>query len=402
MKYIVIFFLVLSNFCYSQINFIEWVDTLSSSYFLGRGPSMSGDSLAAEYIAEVFQEYDLSVEKQSFKDDVVLIDEEPVLTFDSNAEFEFGNDFVVNPSSKPGAYKAKPIIITDNANCPAMGKCWKNKAVVISTKKMNLLITQGTFQEKFAEARMIIELVKGVPVSNMAQSNLNTPHVRLRTRSFSSAKKISLTVKSHVENRAFYNVIGRLEGTTDKTVIICAHYDHLGKVGNVMFPGANDNASGVAMLFSLIHDYKKRGEKPNVNLVIIAFGAEEVGLLGSRFYTNNPVIPLDSIEFVFNLDLLGAGSEGLMIQNALEQKDAYELLLKINGEQSYFEKLKSRANAANSDHWPFSEKGIPAIFLYSLGDVGGYHNQYDTVNQLEKNGDDVKIRNLILEFISKY
>lgn len=258
------------------------------------------------------------------------------------------------------------------------------------------------FKEKFAEARMIVELVKGVPVSSMAQHNSGKPHVRLRTRSYVASKKISLSLESQVENNSFYNVIGRLEGTTNKNIIICAHYDHLGIMGDLMFPGANDNASGVATLFSLMHEYKKTGRKPHSNIIFVAFGAEEIGLLGSKYFVNNPTLLLDSIDFVFNLDLLGAGSEGLMIENAPEQKNAYELLKNINDKNEYLTELKSRANTANSDHWPFSEKGVRAIFLYSLGEVGGYHNQYDTVDQLEKNGDSLKIRDLILEFIKQY
>ncbi len=200
----------------------------------------------------------------------------------------------------------------------------------------------------------------------------------------------------------FYNVIGQLEGITDKTMVVCAHYDHLGIEGDVMYPGANDNASGVAMLFSLMHEYKKTGSKPNVNLIFIAFAAEEIGLLGSKYFVENSIIDLDSIDFVFNLDLLGAGSDGLMIQNAPEQENAYKLLKQINKENGYFEQLKSRANSPNSDHWPFSKEGVRAIFLYRLGEVGGYHNQYDTVDQLEKNGDSINLRDLILGFISKY
>ncbi len=178
MRNVIIFLLLLSNYCYSQNNFGEWVDTLSSSYFFGRGPVNFGDSLSSVYISSVFQEYGLDVQKQDFKDDVVIIDKNPILGL-GDIGLKFGDDFVINTNSKPGIYKAKAIIITDDANCPTMGKCWKNKAIVISSKMMRILISDETFKEKFAEAKMIIELVKGVPYSNMTQNNVKIPHVRV-------------------------------------------------------------------------------------------------------------------------------------------------------------------------------------------------------------------------------
>lgn len=400
MRSLILFLLFLSHWTYSQNTYVDWVTTLSSEQFSGRGPYNSGDSLAAEYIQNVFIENQLKVNKQSFSDKVVFIDKTPELQFNNQLKLVFGQDFVVNPSSKPGTYKAKSIIVSGDANCLSKKKCWKNKAVVVSTKTLALLMAEEVYKKKIAEAKVLIELIEGTPYSNMAQDNSTMPHVRLKTTSFTFSKRVNLTISSHVEKRTFYNVIGRLEGASNKTIIVSAHYDHLGKVGDVMFPGANDNASGVATLFSLMSYYKAKGLKPESNLMFIAFGAEEIGLLGSKYYAEHST-SLDSIDFVLNLDLLGAGSKGLMIQNAPQQEYAFNLLKNINEEKNYVVQLKSRANAPNSDHWPFTQKGVDAVFLYSLGKVGGYHNQYDTVDKLEK-GYISNIKKLILDFLSQY
>src|SRR4030095_9120627 len=108
------------------------------------------------------------------------------------------------------------------------------------------------------------------------------------------------------------NVLGMVPGTLypDSFIVFTAHYDHLGRMGKkALFPGANDNASGSAMIIDLARYYAQPANRPKCSLLFIAFAGEEAGLIGSRYYTENPILPLEQIKFLINLDLMGNGEE---------------------------------------------------------------------------------------------
>src|SRR5690606_28250433 len=148
------------------------------------------------------------------------------------------------------------------------------------------------------------------------------------------------------------NVVGMIEGKNkDSIIVITAHYDHLGKVGETIFPGANDNASGTAFLLSLAKHYAKK--QPNYTLVFIAFAAEEAGLIGSYHFAENPMVDLRKIKFLLNFDIMGAGEEGIQIVNSSIFTKEYELLNQINSKKNYVKQIKKRGESCNSDHCPF-------------------------------------------------
>jgi Zn-dependent M28 family amino/carboxypeptidase len=195
-------------------------------------------------------------------------------------------------------------------------------------------------------------------------------------------------IKTHIQSRfkekyLSSNVIGTIPAVkkTKKTVVITAHYDHLGKMGkNTYFPGANDNASGVAMLLELARYYTKNPTK--YNLVFIAFAGEEAGLVGSSYFVQYPWIKLEDIHFLLNLDIMGSGEEGITVVNATKHPKHYQKLVDINTQEKYLPQVKSRGPAANSDHYWFSERGVPAFFIYTMGPNKNYHDIYDTHENL--------------------
>ena len=164
----------------------------------------------------------------------------------------------------------------------------------------------------------------------------------------------------------------------DSFLVVSAHYDHLGTMGrNTYFPGANDNASGVALLLELATHYARPENRPAYSVVFLLFGAEEAGLIGSRYFVAHPLIPLKNIKFLVNLDLLGTGEQGATVVNGRVFEDAYRRLLALNTAHHYLSALGARGRAANSDHFPFSEAGVPAIFLYTRGGSTAYHDIND-------------------------
>jgi len=179
------------------------------------------------------------------------------------------------------------------------------------------------------------------------------------------------------------NVIGSIKGTSnsDSMIVVLAHYDHLGKMGkDTYFPGANDNASGVAMILNLAKHYSVN--KPKYTMVFVALSAEELGILGAKAFTDNPPIDLKKIKFLINFDLAGTGDEGIKVVNGSVFKDKFDLLTEINKKQQLLPKIDIRGAACNSDHCPFYQKGVPCFYIYTLGGIKAYHDILDKSDTL--------------------
>ena len=179
------------------------------------------------------------------------------------------------------------------------------------------------------------------------------------------------------------NIYASVKGTKhpDSIIVMTAHYDHLGGMGkNTYFPGANDNASGVSLLLSLAKFYAKNPQPYTV--AFICFAAEEAGLIGSKYFTENPLLELSQIRFLMNLDLVGTGEAGATVVNATVYPKEFALLNSINDSGKLLVKINPRGKAANSDHYFFTEKGVPAFFLYTQGGITAYHDVDDKAETL--------------------
>ena len=113
------------------------------------------------------------------------------------------------------------------------------------------------------------------------------------------------------------NVLGMLHGEDpilrDEIIVIGAHRDHFGEQAGLLFPGADDNASGTAVMLAVARYFTKEGKRPKRTILFVSFDGEERGLLGSRHYVNNPAIPLDRTIAMINLDHVGVGNGTLTV-----------------------------------------------------------------------------------------
>lgn len=208
----------------------------------------------------------------------------------------------------------------------------------------------------------------------------NQTSIQINKKNFNEIPK---TIQIDIENKFISsfkasNICGFVQGTKypDSILIITAHYDHLGGMGaETYFPGANDNAAGVATLLSLAKYYAKNPQPYSIGF--ICFAGEEAGLLGSRYFVENSQIEFSKIKFLINLDLVGTGESGMTVVNASVYPKAFALLNKINAEQKLISKINRRGKAANSDHYFFTEKGVPAFFFYTQGGITAYHDVFD-------------------------
>ena len=196
------------------------------------------------------------------------------------------------------------------------------------------------------------------------------------------AAELPVRLRAHIESRVrsyvSSNVVGRVPGVSaaNQAVLYTAHYDHLGGMGaDTYFPGANDNASGDSQVLSLAKYYAAHPQPYSIGFIF--FAGEEAGLLGSKYFTEHPLVPLSNIRFLVNLDLEGTGIEGITVVNATVYPKEFAMLRQINDKYHYLVKINSRGKAANSDHYFFTEKGVPAIFIYTLGGIKAYHDIYD-------------------------
>lgn len=333
------------------------INTLTSKKYWGRGYTKNGMAKAADFIEKEFKKFGLTAVKENdFKQEFAFA----VNTFPgkmdvklNGAKLKPGIDFIVHQASK-GNFATDSLIKKDSITYLS-----KNGNIVLSLQPK---LTWSVAQKELDYT--VIEINKKALVTE--------PSV------------IKVAIDNKLEsNFTAANVMAMVKGSTqpDSLIVFTAHYDHLGGMGSkTYFPGANDNASGVAMLLDLAKYYA--ANPPKYSMVFIAFAAEEIGLLGSKYFTENPLIPLKNLRFLWNLDLLGNGDAGATVVNATIHPQEFALLNKINSEKKYLSKINARGKAANSDHYFFTEKGVPAFFLYTQGGVSAYHDVDDIAKTL--------------------
>ncbi|MGB3948298.1 MAG: M28 family peptidase [Bacteroidia bacterium] len=396
------------------------VATLAAPNMHGRGYVNGGDSIAAEYIKQEFTGFAL----KSFNDDYYQSFNFPINTypaaisfnclFDKGVKFKgiAAQNYLVYPSS-PSINGSFETIVFDSTYTSSdkkfekFRKKIKSKNVFVIVDDRN--VTNKLKQEYFKKVKQgyfkanTIELVKKLTWT-MSQDVAEYVRIKVLADSFSFSTKGYADVvieNKFIKSHKTQNIVGYVEGTEhpDSFIVFSAHYDHLGQMGkDVYFPGANDNASGCAMLLNLANYYAMPHNKPKYSIAFIAFAGEEVGLLGSKYYTENPLFPLKKIAFLLNTDIMGTGEDGITVVNGSVFKKEFDDLVAINEKKQLLKEIKIRGKAANSDHYHFSEKGVKAFFIYTMGGTKAYHDIYDRPETLPLNEFD-NVFSLITNFI---
>ena len=256
------------------------VKDLTSTKLWGRGYTKGGMNLAADYLEREFFKIGLKPLQQHFSFPVNTFPGEMSLSINGQ-KLVAGRDFIINPASR-GVNTKVDLLEKDSTH-------------YINTKErvlvsINPKLTASVSGEVADYTEIMIR--KGVLNQSPMQAEIN------------------------IENRfvpgfGAANVFASIKGTKipDSIIIMSAHYDHLGGMGSkTYFPGANDNASGVALLLNLAKHYAKNPAP--YTIVFICFAAEEAGLLGSKYFTENPLTNLSKTKFMLNLDLVGTGESG--------------------------------------------------------------------------------------------
>jgi Peptidase family M28/PA domain len=261
-------------------------------------------------------------------------------------------------------------------------------------EQVNYLVASHSVLKTFFsgwKAERLIELAKG-----SAPFEAVEPAVKKAAFQF-TFKKERLVVNAS-------NVIGIIEGTDKKEeyVFLTAHYDHLGKKGDKIYYGADDDGSGTCGVIAMAEAFAKakaEGHGPRRTIVFMTVSGEEKGLWGSEYYTDNPVFPLDKTSVDLNIDMVGR------VDTEREKADTLNYLYVVG-----HDKLSSELPVINegmnkkytgltldykfddpndreriyyrSDHYNFARKGVPVLFFYDGMLKADYHKPTDTVDKI--------------------
>ncbi len=191
------------------------------------------------------------------------------------------------------------------------------------------------------------------------------------------------------------NVVGIITGTdpllNNEYIVLGAHYDHLGfKLDNqnkILYPGADDNASGTAAIIELARYFASNRGKLKRSLIIVAFDAEESGLIGSTHFVQNSPVPLSQIKLMLSFDMVGmlAANNGLILKGKEMLRDGGQVAMKIAQEHGIRLKKMGKNLERRTDTAPFGRAGIPAVHVFT-GTKSPYHKPGDVYSLLDYDG----------------
>lgn len=185
------------------------------------------------------------------------------------------------------------------------------------------------------------------------------------------------------------NIIGLKPAATpsDEYIIICAHYDALGHINGEVYPGADDNGSGIVGLIELARRFGTDTEGQAFNLLFLACSAEEVGLYGSKHFISHSGIAPDKIKCVINMDMIGrshSGCDSGSIFAICSKNFNTQYLDALNDADAQTKRIRLDYSHSNvmSDHRPFQEKGIPVVLFFN-GRHADLHKPTDTPEKID-------------------
>jgi hypothetical protein len=369
------------------------VEKLSAADMHGRGYVNGGDAHAAKYLAKQMKKAGI----QSFGKDYFQHYDFPVNTFPGKMacavdgkQLQAGSEFVVHPATKTTHKRFElvwlPDTLTQHSSIYAL----------VDTNQLAgkmLVVPEGlknAYRRGIPGVPALMQTIEKAMWWHVSGATNPSDKVMLKVRKSSitaNAKSCEIDLEAVFKPKhQARNVVGFVPGTAvpDSFFVFVAHYDHLGKMGeNAMYPGASDNASGTATVLDLGRYYAKNPEKAYYSMVFILVSGEEAGLLGSTYFAENPLFPLDKTRFVLNFDMVGSGSEGLSVVNGKVFPELAEVIEKTNAQKQYFADIRLGGESCNSDHCPFYQKGVPAFFLFTRGQENQeYHTITDTYDRL--------------------
>ncbi|MDQ3048745.1 MAG: M28 family peptidase [Bacteroidota bacterium] len=436
---------------------------LASDEYEGRETGKKGQKMAAEYIANQFMAAGIPSINGSYYQQFPLNVIQPSMAEVSlkGKRYVGGKDYYNFPGQTEQRVKASEILflgygieettyndykdmdVKDKVILILSGEPYKDSVSLISGKKTSSLWTsyQKVKTEKARErgASAVLFVVddvdknmeankhklestsmkldlnkKEMPViyisASMANEILQNQGLEKLRKSISDSgkprsqvikAKLDINIKNSAEIIQSENVLGYVEGSDlkDELIVITAHYDHLGKEGDVVYNGADDDGSGTVAVIELAKTFalaKKEGKGPRRSILFMAVAGEEKGLLGSSYYVDHAVFPLKSTVCNLNIDMIGRiderhkngdyvyliGSDKLSSDLHRISETANKTYSKLELDYTYNDEKDRNRFYYRSDHYNFAKNGIPVIFYFN-GVHADYHKETDEVEKID-------------------
>ena len=421
------------------LNYIKKnVDFLADDKLEGRRTGTPGEALASKHIWIEMKENGLSPIFRSTKDEAILHYIQPFSVKEGmmveKAELSLGDadGFVLDKEFSPMAYSKTGMLQIDGSG---------NRDASTQSKKLVYFDIQPMLKENAsnvhfdAEEEIYKEIQKkstsGVEliiIYNSGENGItygfNPKSKREGLTSFvvsvsrdvctqmkkktSSSYSLKMNLSISEKFRNGYNAGGWINNGAEQTIILGAHYDHLGygEDKNSLYAGskpmihngADDNASGTAALLALSKILKKSGSK-KFNYLFLAFSGEELGLYGSKYYTEHPAMDLNKTSYMINMDMVGRlndSTHGLTV-GGFGTSSAWGQIISLN--DPYFKIKVDSAGNGPSDHTSFYRKDLPVLFFFT-GTHSDYHKPSDDADKINYEGE-LKIVRYIESLIQK-
>lgn len=350
------------------------VKQLSSARFQGRGYARDGANKAGKYLAREYEKAGVDeVTLQPFTIDINTFCGAMEMRADGR-KLKAGVDFSMREYS-PGVHGEFPVYHVDTTDFDAA----RLLADLARPENAGALVCCD-FWFTYKHRELFSKLQKAGECSNAGllytweapikffkaygEKVVDKPIVWVTPEAIAGVKRVRLNVdNAFLKDYALFNVIAKVSGErSDSCYVFTAHYDHLGNLGpRVFYPGANDNASGSAALVTLAAFYAKN--RPPFDMYFVAFSGEDANLRGSTYFAEHPVVPLERIRYLFNIDMIGDDNPALYCELSDAGMPQFPRFEGLNAQKGLFSKLDRGELAANSDHYPFAVRGVPCIFL---------------------------------------
>ena len=405
-------------------NLQSHISYLASDKLEGRRAGTAGERLAGEYISQKFQEAGLQPKgNDGFFQSFEIYDgkqiNSPTHFIINQNHLAVEKDFFPFPFSQNISIEALPAIAVQEADMPWF---YDLKETLEENKNnphfdLNEYIRNNAKKAKSRGATAIILYNTSSIDDNLKfdskdrTEKLDIPVVYVSkdaAKKYFSDQTATLDIKIKVDvgekKRTGRNVIGYLDNGAERTVILGAHYDHLGygEDNNSMLRtgekqihnGADDNASGTAALIELARILKNAKQKNN-NYLFIAFSAEEVGLNGSKYFTEHSTIDFSKVNYMINMDMVGRlnDSSNTVTIGGYGTSPQWSSLINVSDKKNPFTIRIDSSGTGPSDHTSFYRKDIPVLFFFT-GLHTDYHKPSDDFDKINYIGE-TKIINYI-------
>jgi Peptidase family M28 len=449
-KYLVLYFLLVANHTFAQQDPIAIKSIIASDVMEGRETGKRGQKMAAAFIASYFEELGLvaPVNGNYYQPVPLYITGAPAVALRAGS-VEFTNEeYMYAGSFETAGMVDMPIMFAGNGSETEIDKMDLNgKAVmflsdpavsVINNSLVRALRDKGAMMvftaiEKDDDFKRITNATRSftggrLSLTKQAGQSTNTGLFYLNAQSAgkifnttldklkkSAADKkldkvkpatISYSIAQSYREVRSENILGFLEGTDkkDEVVVITAHYDHIGistrAEGDKINNGADDDGSGTVAVLAMAKAFvqaKKDGKGPRRSILFMTVTGEEKGLLGSRYYTDNPVYSLSNTVANLNIDMIGRrdpqhkdsapyvyviGSDKLSTELHTLSESTNKTYTNLIFDYTYNDEKHPERIYYRSDHWNFAKNNIPIVFYFD-GVHEDYHKPSDEVDKIE-------------------